>query len=124
MTPNEQKNIFVDKRGTRSKPQKRHNIDFLIVIATTYLKTSGTKIPQNRGRYPLQRRDLPRFCHDNVADISIPRPFRGLISPPTSLCGHPAQAKSQPTCNFIHHHITLHRQIGILLVPCNHISVI
>ena len=37
MSPYEQKNIFVDKRGTRLKPQKRQNIDILIVIATTYL---------------------------------------------------------------------------------------
>ena len=37
MSPKEQKNIFVDKRGTRLKPQKRQIIDILIVIATTYL---------------------------------------------------------------------------------------
>ena len=37
MSPYEQKNIFVDKRGTRLKPQKRQNIDILIVIVTTYL---------------------------------------------------------------------------------------
>ena len=37
MSPKEQKNIFVDKRGTKLKPQKRQNTDFLIVIATTYL---------------------------------------------------------------------------------------
>ena len=32
---------------------------------------------------------------------------------PTRLCERPARAKSPPTCNFIHHHITLRRQIGI-----------
>ena len=37
MSPKEQKNIFVDKRGTNPKPQKRQIIDILIVIATTYL---------------------------------------------------------------------------------------
>ena len=37
MSPYEQKNIFVDKRGTKLKPQKRQNADILIVIATTYL---------------------------------------------------------------------------------------
>ena len=37
MSPKEQKNIFVDKRGTKLKPQKRQNIDILIVIVTTYL---------------------------------------------------------------------------------------
>ena len=37
MSPKEQKNIFVDKRGTRLKPKKRQNIDILIVIVTTYL---------------------------------------------------------------------------------------
>ena len=37
MSPKEQKNIFVDKRGTKLKPQKRQIIDILIVIATTYL---------------------------------------------------------------------------------------
>ena len=35
--PQRAKNIFVDKRGTILKPQKRQNIDILIVIATTYL---------------------------------------------------------------------------------------
>ena len=37
MSPKEQKNIFVDKRGTKLKPQKRQIIDILMVIATTYL---------------------------------------------------------------------------------------
>ena len=37
MSPYEEKNIFVDKRGTELKPQKQQNIDILIVIATTYL---------------------------------------------------------------------------------------
>ena len=37
MSPKEQKNIFVDKRGTRLKPKKRQNIDILIVIVATYL---------------------------------------------------------------------------------------
>ena len=37
MSPKEQKNIFVDKRGTKLKPQKRQIIDILIVIVTTYL---------------------------------------------------------------------------------------
>ena len=37
MSPKEQKNIFVDKRGTKLKPQKRQIVDILIVIATTYL---------------------------------------------------------------------------------------
>ena len=90
----------MDKRGTRSKPQKRQNIDFLIVIATTYLKTSSTKIPQNRGRYPLQRRDLPRFCHDNVPDVSIPRPFRGLISPPHKIVRAPRVGKISADLQF------------------------
>ena len=37
MSPKEQKNIFVDKRGTKLKPQKRQIVDILIVIVTTYL---------------------------------------------------------------------------------------
>ena len=37
MSPKEQKNFFVDKRGTRLKHQKRQIVDILIVIATTYL---------------------------------------------------------------------------------------
>ena len=32
---------------------------------------------------------------------------------PTKLCERPTRAKSPPTCNFIHHHITLRRQIAI-----------
>ena len=31
MSPKEQKNIFVDKRGTKLKPQKRQNIDDLLL---------------------------------------------------------------------------------------------
>ena len=36
MSPKEQKNIFVDKRGTKLKPQKQQIIDILIVIITAY----------------------------------------------------------------------------------------
>ena len=50
MSPKEQKNIFVDKRGTKLKPQKRQIIDILMVIATTYLLHRKIKIY----KYPKQ----------------------------------------------------------------------
>ena len=39
------------------------------------------------------------------------------LPPPPRLCERHARAKSQPTCNFIHHHITLRRQIEICQGP-------
>ena len=97
MSPYEQKNIFVDKRGTKLKRQKRQNIDILIVIATTY------------------------FLVDNEMQNSLSsRCSRELTAHHPRLCERPARAKSQPTCKFIRHHITLRRQIGISQLKSKH----
>ena len=54
MSPYEQKNIFVDKRGTKLKPQKRQNIDILIVIVTTYLLHRKINTPNHPLRVPYK----------------------------------------------------------------------
>ena len=61
-----------------------------------------------------ERSDRNYFLVDNEMQNSLSsRCSRELTAHPTRLCERPARAKSLPTCNFIHHHITLRRQIGI-----------
>ena len=58
---------------------------------------------------------------DSMIQEDVPE---ALPPHPTRLCERLARAKSPPTCNFIPHHITLRIEIGTLLLPCNHISII